>query len=94
MEFKISSKCKQCEFGQKVMGKPQNPQKYNTINQLEALGERRPPPSDAVGGACAKTRFNLAFRLYRPERHQNLITCSLSPDLSSKFYPNPFITFQ
>ena len=37
--------------------------------KLEALGERR-PPSGAV--ACAKTRFNLAFRLYRPERHQNL----------------------
>ena len=51
--------------------------------QLEALGERRPPPSGAVVGACAKTCFNLAFRLYRPERHQNLITCSLSPPLTS-----------
>ena len=72
MEFKISSKCKQCEFGQKVMGKPQNPQKYNTINQLEALGERRPPPSGAVVGACAKTRFNLACRLYRPKLPKTL----------------------
>ena len=44
--------------------------------KLEALGERRPPPSGAV--ACAKTRFNLAFRLYRPERHQNLISSYLS----------------
>ena len=39
---------------------------------LEALGERRPPPSGA--GACAKTRFNLAFRLYQPERHKDLIS--------------------
>ena len=63
-------------------------------NQLEALGERRPPPSSAI--ACAKTRFNLAFRLYRPERHQNLITCYLSPPqlvVSIKFDQNPFITF-
>ena len=45
--------------------------------KLEALREHRPPPSGAV--ACAKTRFNLTFRPYRPERHQNLITCSLSP---------------
>ena len=52
--------------------------------KLEALGERRPPPSGAAAGACAKTRFKLTFRLYRPERHQNVITSS-----SSKKYNFP-----
>ena len=44
----------------------------NINEQLEALGERRPG-----AGAFAKTCFNLAFRLYRRERHQNLISSSL-----------------
>ena len=38
-----------------------------TLKKLEALGKHRPPPSGAVAGACAKTCFNLAFRLYRRE---------------------------
>ena len=80
--------------------------------KLEALGERRPPPlvnaqqyvhvyftrarTVTAAVACAETHFNRAFRLCRPECHQNLISSYLSPpppDISSKFDQNPLTTF-